>query len=172
MLLDRIIGVFKLNAATFEEIEHDRDGTGQAALVVAIVAVLAALGAGGGAAFTNNSFMVSFISAFLWTLVGWLVWSFISYFVGTSLFGGTATVQEMLRVIGFAYAPQMLAIIPCIGGLIGAIWSLLAGYIAVRQGLDLDDLRAFLTILIGFVVYVIGSIIVNVLGWGVGALFT
>jgi hypothetical protein len=81
--------------------------------------------------------------------------------VGTNLFGGKATVDEMLRVIGFAYAPQMLSIIPCIGGLVGWIWSLIAGFIAIRQGLDLDNTKAFLTVLVGFIVYVIGNIVVG-----------
>ena len=90
--------------------------------------------------------------------------------MGTSLFGGEADLGEMLRVIGFAYAPQFLGIIPCIGWLIGAIWTLIAGFIAVRQGLDLDNTKAFLTIVIGFVVYIVGAVIVGVFIGGVGAL--
>lgn len=170
MLMDRIMGVFRLNPATFEEVEHDRTATGQAALVVAIVAILAAIGAGFAAQLAGASFIANFISALIWTFLGWLVWAAISFFVGTTLFNGKATLDEMLRVIGFAYAPQMLAIIPCIGGLIGAIWSLIAGFIAVRQGLDLDNTRALLTILVGFVVYIIGSILINVLVGGAAAL--
>jgi hypothetical protein len=131
---------------------------------------LAAFGAGIGAQFAGASFIANFISAMIWTFIGWLLWSVISYFVGTALFGGTATIGEMLRVIGFAYAPQMLAIIPCIGGLVGAIWSLIAGFIAIRQGLDLDDLRAFLTVVIGFAVYIIGNIAINLVVGGIAAL--
>ena len=94
-----------------------------------------------------------------------------TYFVGTSLFDGVADMGEMLRVIGFAYAPQMLCIIPCIGGLVGAIWSLIAGFVAVRQGLDLDNTKAFLTIVIGFVVYLVGVFIIALFIGGVTALF-
>ena len=93
-----------------------------------------------------------------------------SYLVGTSLFGGQATLGEMLRVLGFAQAPQLLGIIPCLGGLVGAIWALIASFIAIRQGLDLDNTKAFLTALIGFVVLMIGyAIIYSMLGIG-GAL--
>jgi hypothetical protein len=91
--------------------------------------------------------------------------------VGTTLFNGQATIEEMLRVIGFAYAPQILGIIPCCGWFIGLIWSLVAGFIAVRQGLDLDNINAFLTIVVGFVIYLIGSGILSLLGLGVGAIF-
>jgi hypothetical protein len=169
MLISRIIGVFKLDVGTFEAIEHDPSATAQAALVVAIVAILSAFGSAFGAVFSNSGFFNNFVSALLWTFIGWLVWSLISYFVGVSFFGGQATLDEMLRVIGFAYAPQMLAIIPCIGGLVGAIWSLVAGFIAVRQGLDVDDLQAFLTIVIGFGVYIAGSIIISFIFGSIGA---
>jgi hypothetical protein len=78
---------------------------------------------------------------------------------------------EMLRVLGYAQAPQLLAIIPCIGGLVGAIWALIAGFIAIRQGLDLDNTKAFLTALIGFGVVIVGYIIINIFLAPVGALF-
>lgn len=171
MFVNRIVGVFKLSSATFEEIEHDPNATGQAALVVTIVAFLSAFGSAFFSTITDQGFLANFVSTLVWTFVGWLLWAAVSYFVGTTLFGGQATLNEMLRVIGFAYAPQMLAIIPCIGGLIGAIWSLIAGFIAIRQGLDLDDLKAFLTILVGFGVYIIGTFFISILLGGLTGLF-
>ena len=170
-MLERVIGVFKLDVNVFEEIEHDQGATGQAAIVVAIAALLAALGSGIGSSFSDGNFFLSFISTLIWTFIGWVVWSAVTYFVGTSLFDGVADMGEMLRVIGFAYAPQMLGIIPCIGGLVGAIWSLIAGFVAVRQGLDLDNTKAFLTIVIGFVVYLVGVFIIALFIGGVVALF-
>jgi uncharacterized membrane protein YeaQ/YmgE (transglycosylase-associated protein family) len=67
----------------------------------------------------------------------------------------------MLRVIGFAYLPMLLSIIPCIGGFIGIIWALAAGFIAIRQGLDLDNTKAFFTVVIGAVVYLVLVAVVN-----------
>lgn len=170
-MLERVIGVFKLDVNVFEEIEHDQGATGQAAIIVAIAALLAALGSGMYSSFSDGNFFLSFISTLIWTFVGWVVWSAATYFVGTSVFGGMADMGEMLRVIGFAYAPQILSVIPCIGGLVGAIWSLIAGFVAVRQGLDLDNTKAFLTIVIGFVVYIAGAVIVGLFIGGVSALF-
>ena len=170
-MLERVIGVFKLDVNVFEEIEHDQGATGQAAIVVAIAALLAALGSGIGSSFSDGNFFLSFISTLIWTFIGWVVWSAVTYFVGTSLFDGVADMGEMLRVIGFAYAPQILSIIPCIGGLVGVLWSLIAGFVAVRQGLDLDNTKAFLTIVVGFVVYIVGAVIVGLFIGGVGALF-
>ncbi len=169
-MFNRIMGVFKLDVNTFEEVEHDETATSQAAIVVGLVALLSALGSGLGASFSEGNFWTSFISTFIWAFVGWFLWAGVSYLVGTSLFGGQATLGEMLRVLGFAQAPQLLGIIPCLGGLVGAIWALIAGFIAIRQGLDLDNTKAFLTALIGFVVLMIGyAIIFSMLGIG-GAL--
>jgi len=160
-MINRIIGIFKLDVNTFEEIEHDETATTQAALVVAIVAVLTGIGSGIGASMSKGNFLGSFFVSLVWAFVGWFLWSAVSYFIGTSLFGGKATLGEMLRVIGFAQAPQFLAIIPCLGAVVGGIWALIAGFIAIRQGLDLDNTKAFLTALIGFAVVVIGYIIIG-----------
>jgi hypothetical protein len=89
--------------------------------------------------------------------------------VGTELFKGEATLDEMLRVIGFAYAPRMLSIIPCIGGIVGAIWSLVASYFAIKEGLDLDDTGTIVTILVGWLVTVVIGFVLGLLGLG-GAL--
>jgi hypothetical protein len=157
-MLQRIMGVFMLNANTFEEIEHDTSATGQAAIVVTIVALLSAIGSGIGASLNpeaGGSFIGSFIIAVVATYIGWVLWSGITYLVGTMLFEGQADMGEMLRVIGFAFAPQVIGIIPFIGPCIGLIWTLLAVFVAVRQGLDLTTGKAIATILIGFVVYLV-----------------
>ena len=72
----------------------------------------------------------------------------------------------MMRVIGFAQAPQalnLLRFIPILGGIIGfvaGIWSLVAAFIAVRQGLDIDNTKAAITVIIGWIVVFVGSLIV------------
>jgi hypothetical protein len=171
-MINRIIGVFRLDVATFEEIEHDPGATTQAAIIVAVVALLSALGSGIGGQIAGGTFLGSFLSTLIWAFVGWILWSAVSYFVGTTFFGGQADLGEMLRVIGFAYSPQILGIIPCIGWVVGAVWSLIAGFIAVRQGLDLDNTKALLTIAVGFLVYVVGQIILNTFVGGLTALLS
>ncbi|MGE5223004.1 MAG: YIP1 family protein [Omnitrophica WOR_2 bacterium] len=161
MLFNRIIGVFRLDPATFEEVEHDQNALSQAAIVVAIVALLTGLGSGFTTIFGSRQFAGSFFSTLIWTFVGWILWSVATYFVGTSLFGGKADLGEMLRVIGFAYAPLMLGIIPCIGGLVGTIWALVAGFIAIRQGLDFENTKAFLTVIVGLAIYFIGWLVLT-----------
>jgi hypothetical protein len=154
-MFDRIVGVFRLDKNVFESIEHDLNATSQAALVVLLVALLNGL----SNIFTSRqNFFGGFITSVIWAFVGWILWAAITYFVGTRFFGGQADLSEMLRVTGFAQAPLMLGIIPCIGGIVGALWALAAMFIAVRQGLDIDDSKTLITVLIGFAVYVIGWI--------------
>lgn len=171
-MLQRVIGVFKLDVDTFEEIEHDPNATSQAAIVVAVVALLGAIGSGVAATFAEQSFLSNFLSTLIWTFVGWVLWSAVTYLVGTAAFGGEATMGEMLRVIGFAYAPQMLGIIPCLGTIVGLIWTLVAGFIAIRQGLDLDNTKTFFTVIIGLAVYVTGLCALGFIVGGLGTALT
>jgi hypothetical protein len=160
-MLNRMLGVLKLDVFTFEEVEADTQATSQAVIIVLITALVAGIGSGFGASFTGNSFLGNFITTLIGAFVGWLLWSVVSFFVGTALFGGQADLGQMLRVVGFAYTPQLLGIIPCIGGVIGVIWSLIAGFIAIRQGLDLDNIKAFLTVVVGFIAYFIVMAMLN-----------
>jgi hypothetical protein len=110
------------------------------------------------------------IGAFLNGLIGaflaWIIWSALTYFIGTRLFKGDSSFNEMLRLLGFAQAPRLLAVfgfIPCLGGIlsiVGWIWSLVASYIAVKEGLDLDDGKTILTVLISFVAVIIFNVLV------------
>lgn len=172
MDFDRIIGVFKLDTAVFAEIEHDQTATSQAAVIVAIVAVLSAIGSGIGAAIGGRGGALgSILFALVWTFIGWIIWSAVTYFVGTSLFDGQADMGEMMRVIGYAYAPQMLGIIPCIGSLVGGIWSLIASFVAIKEGLDFDTVKAVATVVIGWLlVFILNLVLVSVLGIGAAGL--
>lgn len=167
-MFERIVGVFKLDAATFESIEHDQAATGQAALVVLIAAVISGAGSVIGATIAGQGGAGGFFSTLISVFAGWFIWSFLTYFIGTRFFGGQANMGEMLRVIGFAYAPQVLGIIPCLGSLVGAIWSLAAAFIGIRQGLDLSNGKTFLTIIVGFVVYLAVALALGMLFGGGG----
>jgi hypothetical protein len=180
-LVSRMVRAARLDPAVYEEVEADRTATGQAATAVAIVAV-----AGGiGAALAQTLFrpegvpgvnpILALVGGIVGALLGWLIWSYVTYFVGTRFFGGTATPGELLRTIGFAQAPgvlNILAFIPVVGGLIGIItliWSLVAGIIAVRQALDFDTGKAILTTVIGWIFLLIVFFVLALL-FG-GALF-
>jgi len=167
--INRIIGILKLDVHTFEEIEADKNATVEAAIIVTIVALVGSI----GAAISSGQFLITYVTSFIWAIVGWVIWSAITLLVGTKLFNGQADLGEMLRVLGYAQIPNILRVlgfIPCIGPLItlvAAIWSLVAAFIAIRQGLDIDNTKALLTVFIGWVVWIVGSLLITAIFGGV-----
>lgn len=166
MLFDRMVRAAKLDVSLYNEVEQDVNATSQALLVVVIVAVLSGIGAISGGV---GGFVFGLIAA----LVGWAIWSFIMYLVGTTIFKGTATYSELLRCVGFANTPNALAIlgfIPGIGGLIvflASIWALVAMVIGVREALDITTGQAVITAIIGFaVVFVLSFVVAGIVGLG------
>jgi hypothetical protein len=152
--IERMKGAALLRIHTYEEVEADRTATGQAAGVVALVAVAQAIGGAGEGG-------VGIIAGVASALLGWLLWAGITYLVGVNLLGGTATWGELLRTLGFAQTPgllHVLDIIPFLGGLIRfgvAIWVLVAGIIAIRQALDVTTGKAVVTAVLGWLSIII-----------------
>ncbi len=146
-LVGRMIAAAALDVTVYEEVEADNSATGQAALVVVLAAIAAAIGSLNGNA----------IGALIGALIGWAVWAGVTYFIGTTLFKGTATWGELLRTLGFAQSPGLLyvvGIIPLLGGLaklIIGIWVLVAGIIAIRQALDISTGKAVVVAILGWV---------------------
>jgi hypothetical protein len=153
-----MIGAARLDAATYEAIEADENATTQAAIVVLLVAVAGAIGAIG--ADGAGGIVFGFISA----LIGWIVFSALTYFVGTKLIPGehtSATMGQLLRTLGFARTPGLLGVlgfIPILGiivGLVAAIWTLITNIIAIRQALDTSTGRAIGVAVLSFIVWII-----------------
>lgn len=159
-LVQRMLGAATLDIQTFEEVEADETATLQAAAVVAMVAVAGAVGSVGNGG-------VSIVLAPFFQIVGWLIWAGVTYFIGSTLFKGTATWGELLRTLGFAQSPGLLyffAFIPLLGGLLKlvvGIWTLVAGIIAIRQALDFSTGKAVLTAIIGWLALIIPSMILG-----------
>ncbi len=155
-LTERMIGAAKLQVPTYEEVEHDRGATGQAALIVVLASLAAGIGALGGG--TIGFLLLNAVAA----LLGWLIWAAIIWAVGTKLLPEAQTeadVGQLLRTLGFAATPGLLrvfGIIPVIGGIIwfiASIWMLATTIIAVRQALDYQStLRAVGVCVIGWVI--------------------
>ena len=154
--LERVIGAARLNSSVYEEVEHDRDATKQAAAVVVLGSVgagLAGLGAGGGVA--------GLVLGVVGGLVGWVVYAWVAYFIGTKLLAGAETSAdwgELARTLGFANGPRILlaiGVIPLLSGLAGLvvfIWMLLTTVVAVRAALDIGTGRAIVVAVISVIV--------------------
>lgn len=157
-MIDRIVRAIRLDWTVFREIAKDPNAMKEAAIIVAIVTFFSAVGTG----LATGSFVGFIVSWLLAIVVGWVGWSLITYFVGTALFKGTADIPEMMRVLGYAMAPNLLGLlsfIPCIGWvfpIIGWVLALIAGILAVREAMEFETGNAIVTVLIGWaVVFVI-----------------
>ena len=135
---DRLLGALRLDARTYREVEQDSNANGQAALTI----VLAALAAGIGVILSRDV-VQNVLGVVLSSVLQWIIFSFVAYYVGASLFatGQTSvTPGQVLRTIGFAHAPKLflvLGIIPILGWIVGLvvfIWFLAAAILAAARG--------------------------------------
>ena len=153
---DRMLRAAKLDVELYEEVEHDEGALGQATTVVVLSAVAAGIGSLGIGGLSG------LVSGTLAALLGWYVWAFLIYFIGTRLLPEPQTRAdhgELLRTIGFSSAPGLIrvaGIIPGLGAIVfslAGIWMLVATVIAVRQALDYKSTwRAVGVCLIGWIV--------------------
>ena len=166
---DRIIRAAKLDVNLYEEVEADTTAMGQAMAVVVLSSVAAGIGtiARGG--------LVGVFSGTIAALIGWYLWAYLTYFIGTKWLPEPQTkadLGELLRTIGFSSSPgliRVLGIIPGLGGIVffaASIWMLVAMVIAVRQALDYKSTwRAVGVCIIGWIIQmVIFIILFSILG--------
>jgi hypothetical protein len=182
-LTDQMIRASKLDVNLYEEVERDTTQTTNALTIVVISAVAAGIGAAisqamssapavppgaPAAAAGGGGIVLGLIFGVIASLVGWAIWTAIVYFIGTSLFGGTATWGEVLRTVGFANAPGVLRVlifIPVLGGLINllvSIWLIVTTVVAVRQALDITTGKAIIVSIIGGIVAFVVIAIIGV----------
>ncbi len=161
-IVDRVVGVLKLDVPTYEAIEQDGKATREAVLVVLVVAIAAGIGG------LDNGF-AGFIVGIIGALLSWLIFSGFAYFFGTQIFGTPTTqanMEQVARTVGYARAPglfQIFGFIPVLGAIIGfiaAIWGIVTVIIAIRQSLDFSTGRAIIT---GIIAAIAAAIVLAIL---------
>ena len=155
---ERMIRAAKLDVALYEEVEADKGAMGQAMGVVILSSVAAGIGT------ISTAGIKGLIFGTIVALLGWFIWAFLTYFIGTRLLPEPQTKAdygELLRTIGFSSSPgvlRVLGIIPMLGNILNfivGIWMLVAMVIAVRQALDYNSTwRAVGVCLIGWIVQI------------------
>ena len=169
---DRIRGALMLDPRTYREVEQDTNATGQAALTVILAALASGIGAVVGEGWLPNTIGIAISS-----IVQWVVFSFVAYFVGASLFSNaqtSVTPGQVLRTIGFAQAPKffaILGIIPLLGWIVGIVvfvWFIAAAIVALREAFEFDTGRAVGTGLVALVGIIIVDIVLAIF-FGIGS---
>ena len=169
-LKGRMIRAARLDSSLYEEVEADTSASTQAVMVV----ILSSLGSGiAGLGYIGiKGLILNTVVA----LVGWYIWAYVTYFVGTKILPEPQTSSnpgELLRTLGFASAPGVIRVIGVIQPLAGlvnfiaAIWMLITMIIAVRQALDYRGIgRAIGVCLIGWFIYALLTVVLGTLtGW-------
>ena len=157
--VDRMVRAAKLDKLLYEEVEADKSALGQSMTVVILSSVAAGIG------IISKEGILGILTGTITALIGWLIWAFLTYFIGTRLLPTPETKAdygELLRTIGFSSSPGLIRIIGIIPGLTGivfsvaGIWMFIAMIIAVRQALDYTStLRAVGVCIIGWIVQII-----------------
>ena len=159
-LLSRMVRAALLDKHLYKEVVADRGSMAQALLVVVLVAVATGVGLFDEGGLTGVRALPAQI---VLGLVGWVVWTSITYFAGTKLLGTPethASWSTVARAIGFAQTPgtlRALGILPGLGiliSLVTVVWQFVAMVVAIRQALDYrSHWRAIGVISIGLIPY-------------------
>ena len=161
---NRIIRAAKLDSNLYEEVEADKSALGQAMAIVVFSSIAAGIGLYKTGGFSG------IITGTVASLIGWYIWAYLTYFIGTKFFPEPQTqadLGELLRTIGFSSSPGLLRVfyfVPGIGVLVylvSSFWMLVAMIIAVRQALDYNStLRAVGVCVIGYIIQIFVLVII------------
>ena len=157
---EKLYKAIMLDVEFYEAVEADKSLTRQAMITVALVAVVE------GFVLAGVTAPIALAQGVLGSILRWVVWAFFIAFVGTRILPEPETdsnTGELLRTLGFAYAPGLLLIfqyVPLINNLpivsIVYILQLAAMTVAVRQALDFSStVRAVGVCIVAFIVMII-----------------
>lgn len=157
ILVRRMWRAAVLDPELYDEVEADPRLGWEALWIVLLVSVAGGIGAGWPSA-AGVALAASAIFA------GWFAWAAVTMWLGTRFFPGPETAcdfPEMLRTIGFAASPGLLALLGVIpetriaAFAAALIWMLVATVLAVREALDYaSTARALLVCAVGWVLQI------------------
>ena len=162
LLVNRVLRVLKLEPGIFTEIATDPAATGQAAIVYVVAYCI---GTATVAPFVNLflvpvGFVIQLVVAFLFSLV-------------TRLFStDVPPFQQWFRAMFFTTAPAVLGIVPWIGSIVGAAYTIVLMVVATRDLARISTGSAILCWLIVVMIpaIVFSAVLVTVVGGVLGTL--
>lgn len=184
MLMNRIMGVLTFRTDVYKEAEDDASFTSTAWMLVAIVAFLNQLGT--QSAEGLGRIVIGAVIGTIFAVGAFALGAVIISWVGREVFKAEVTFDELVRTLGLAYIWQAFAVLGLLGAIapalncitapvriIAGVLALVAWLIAAKEALDLEWVQTFVTVVIGFVVYLIvmaaAAFVIGLLGFGAAA---
>jgi hypothetical protein len=149
--LIRTLNCLMLKSDAYEEVEHDESATKQALIIVLMSS--SALGLMQCSLWFASFSAGVILSSIIFGVLSWALFAWMTYFIGTKIFRTDETEADwgqLARTLGFANAPRILLfavlfvsddIIAVIATVV-SIWVLITTVIAIRQALELNNIRA------------------------------
>jgi hypothetical protein len=165
-MIERFFRAMRLESPFYREASEDTSLDRESTLLVILVALIASLGELTG---EGGSFLAYLGSVANSILLGWLLWAVVAWFVGRNVMDGEGSLGGMLRGLAYASVPRLLGVfsgLPVIGwlfGLAAGILSLIAGIIAIREGMSVDTGKAVIIALLGGLFYIAVSVLIGML---------
>lgn len=164
-LTSRLLRALRLDRSLFQEVADDPLATGQALLILIILAIVSGI----ADAFNPNiagSTLVKFLTDVIGTVISWCLVVLLAFFGGRAL-KGYGSFTRTFRTIAFAQVPEVvtwLHFLPSIGPLFsiaGTLMVLLASWLALQEALRLSKWRALLVPIVSLVLVVLAVEIVS-----------
>ena len=168
--LMRIVKCSMFNSDAYEDVEHDESAMSQALIIVLIQGTALGL--------YQSKFLFDTLSpgvvlgSVIYGMLSWALFAWITYFVGTRIFRTNETEADwgqLARTLGFASAPRILffgilffssSIMQSMASII-TLWVLVTSFIAIRQALELTNLRALGTTLVSTFLIILFTVVVQ-----------
>jgi hypothetical protein len=186
MLTNRIIGAFTFRKGVYAEVEKDTSFTTTAWILVAVVAFLNQLGSLASDNLVN--WLLGAVVGTIFAVIGFAVGAWVINWVGRTVFNADVSFDELVRTLGLAYVWQVIGVfgilsilseaLSCILApvmIIAVLLMIIAWFIAAKEALDLEWVQTIVTVIIGWLVLivitlVIGGLVMGVFGLGAAAM--
>ena len=166
MLTNRIIGAFTFRKGVYAEVEADTSFTSMAWILVVLFAFLNQLGSYASEDFFD--WLVGTGIGTLTTVVGFAIAAAVINWVGRTIYKAEVTFDELVRTMGLASVWTAVGVLGVISAFSTALACLLgpvlviswvalvvAWFVAVKEALDLAWGQTIVTVLIGFIPWII-----------------
>jgi hypothetical protein len=144
--------VLQFDQAVYAGLVQDPAATAQASWAVGIAAAAAAIGTALMGGWQAGAILGAAIAA----IVHWLLWTGLIYLIAATLFHSTTSLRRLLTAMGYAQAPQVIAIlgfIPVVGPwvvLLSRLLTVVSTFQAMGSTIALDRRRQIATNVLAF----------------------